>query len=194
MVDAERFQPVAVVNYPDPRVPYTRITEYKHLTGQSQRNGRASPTNIRRAEGDPYYPVPRAGESGAVQEIRGARARPAERDLRRPARHLPLLQYGPGGGPGARRRSASSTSGGRLQGTKGRFCSARRSDDGLRRRRRRRADLRQIGMDGGRKRAHHGAARADQSGVTRRLAFAFEDQAGVEPGALRRARARIRTS
>ena len=29
-----QFQPVAVVNYPDEAVPYTRITEYKHLTGQ----------------------------------------------------------------------------------------------------------------------------------------------------------------
>jgi UDP-galactopyranose mutase len=35
VVDEARFQPVAVVNYPDPQVPYTRITEYKHLTGQS---------------------------------------------------------------------------------------------------------------------------------------------------------------
>ena len=30
----ERFQSVGTVNYPDERVPYTRITEYKHLTGQ----------------------------------------------------------------------------------------------------------------------------------------------------------------
>jgi UDP-galactopyranose mutase len=58
IVDAERFQPVAVVNYPDPRVPYTRITEYKHLTGQ--RNARTSITyEYPTAEGDPYYPVPR---------------------------------------------------------------------------------------------------------------------------------------
>ena len=33
-LDQPIFQPVAVVNYPDPHVPYTRITEYKHLTGQ----------------------------------------------------------------------------------------------------------------------------------------------------------------
>lgn len=53
----EQVQPVAVVNYPDERVPYTRITEYKHLTGQT-----AAVTSITRefpaAEGDPYYPVP----------------------------------------------------------------------------------------------------------------------------------------
>jgi UDP-galactopyranose mutase len=53
-----RFQPVAVVNYPDPAVPYTRITEYKHLTGQVH-----SQTSISyeypQADGDPYYPIPR---------------------------------------------------------------------------------------------------------------------------------------
>src|SRR5436305_905060 len=59
IVDAESFQPVAVVNYPDPQIPYTRITEYKHLTGQQ--HGRTSITyEYPSAEGDPYYPVPRA--------------------------------------------------------------------------------------------------------------------------------------
>ncbi|MER8978019.1 UDP-galactopyranose mutase [Mesorhizobium sp. M0239] len=57
-LDQEQFQPVAVVNYPQTE-NYTRITEYKHLTGQQ--NARTSltyeyPTDI----GDPYYPVPRA--------------------------------------------------------------------------------------------------------------------------------------
>jgi UDP-galactopyranose mutase len=57
-LDKETFQPVAVVNYPSPDVPYTRLTEFKHLTGQT--HSRTSicyefPT----ADGDPYYPVPR---------------------------------------------------------------------------------------------------------------------------------------
>jgi UDP-galactopyranose mutase len=57
-VDQETFQPVAVVNYPSEDVPYTRITEYKHLTGQ--RHARTSVTyEYPSAEGDPYYPVPR---------------------------------------------------------------------------------------------------------------------------------------
>jgi UDP-galactopyranose mutase len=59
IVDQSQYQPVAVVNYPHPQVPYTRITEYKHLTGQSH-----SKTSITyeypSAEGDPYYPIPRA--------------------------------------------------------------------------------------------------------------------------------------
>ncbi|OUM07865.1 UDP-galactopyranose mutase [Pseudomonas syringae] len=57
-VDQEQFQSVAVVNYPDETVPYTRITEYKHLTGQQ--HARTSLTyEFPCAEGDPYYPVPR---------------------------------------------------------------------------------------------------------------------------------------
>ena len=57
-LDQERFQPVGVVNYPSESVPYTRITEYKHLTGQ--RHARTSLTyETPSAEGDPYYPVPR---------------------------------------------------------------------------------------------------------------------------------------
>jgi UDP-galactopyranose mutase len=59
MLDQENFQPVAVVNYPGEEVPHTRITEYKHLTGQ--RHVKTSITyEFPSAEGDPYYPVPRA--------------------------------------------------------------------------------------------------------------------------------------
>jgi UDP-galactopyranose mutase len=58
-VDQEWYQPVAVVNYPSEDVPYTRITEYKHLTGQQ-----APKTSLTweypATEGDPYYPIPRA--------------------------------------------------------------------------------------------------------------------------------------
>ncbi len=57
-LDREWFQPVATVNYPEEDVPYTRITEYKHLTGQT--NPRTSITyEYPSAEGDPYYPIPR---------------------------------------------------------------------------------------------------------------------------------------
>jgi len=54
----ERFQPVGTVNYPNDYA-YTRISEFKHITGQ-----KAESTSIvyeyPRADGDPYYPVPRA--------------------------------------------------------------------------------------------------------------------------------------
>ena len=57
-LDQEQFQPVAVVNYPSPDVPYTRISEYKHLTGQ--KHPKTSITyEYPSAEGDPYYPIPR---------------------------------------------------------------------------------------------------------------------------------------
>jgi len=56
--DVAQFQPVAVVNYPDESVPYTRVTEYKHLTGQL--HGKTSISyEFPSAEGDPYYPIPR---------------------------------------------------------------------------------------------------------------------------------------
>lgn len=57
-LEQAQFQPVAVVNYPDEAVPYTRITEYKHLTGQVHARTSIS-HEYPCAEGDPYYPVPR---------------------------------------------------------------------------------------------------------------------------------------
>ena len=50
-------QPVGVVNYPQDR-EYTRITEYKHLTGQ-QHPATSVTYEYPCSEGDPYYPVPR---------------------------------------------------------------------------------------------------------------------------------------
>jgi UDP-galactopyranose mutase len=56
-LNKEYLQPVAVINYPNDHA-YTRITEFKHLTGQKH-----SKTSVvyeyPKAEGDPYYPVPR---------------------------------------------------------------------------------------------------------------------------------------
>ncbi len=53
----ERHQPVAVVNYPNDH-DYTRVTEFKHLTGQE--HPRTSIVyEYPRADGDPYYPIPR---------------------------------------------------------------------------------------------------------------------------------------
>jgi UDP-galactopyranose mutase len=53
----EHFQPVGTVNYPNDYA-YTRITEFKHLTGQ-QNPLTSVVYEYPRAEGDPYYPVPR---------------------------------------------------------------------------------------------------------------------------------------
>jgi UDP-galactopyranose mutase len=54
----EQFQPVGVVNYPSEDVAYTRISEYKHLTGQKHPCTSIS-YEFPSAEGDPYYPIPR---------------------------------------------------------------------------------------------------------------------------------------
>ncbi len=56
-INAPIHQPAPVINYPNEHL-YTRVTEFKYLTGQEH-----SKTSIvyeyPRAEGDPYYPVPR---------------------------------------------------------------------------------------------------------------------------------------
>jgi len=56
-LDKRWHQPVAVVNYPQTE-SYTRVTEYKHLTGQE--HPKTSLTYEYPSDhGDPYYPVPR---------------------------------------------------------------------------------------------------------------------------------------
>lgn len=57
-LDQEWFQQCGTVNYPDEKVPFTRISEYKHLTGQLSDNTTIT-YEYPCAEGDPYYPVPR---------------------------------------------------------------------------------------------------------------------------------------
>ena len=57
-LEQEQFQAVGTVNSPSEDVPYTRISEYKHLTGQV--HPKTSITyEYPSAEGDPYYPIPR---------------------------------------------------------------------------------------------------------------------------------------
>ena len=55
--DTPQYQPVGTVNYPN-EYEYTRITEFKHLTGQEHPRTTVV-YEVPRAEGDPYYPVPR---------------------------------------------------------------------------------------------------------------------------------------
>ncbi len=52
-----QFQSVGTVNYPNDH-EYSRITEFKHLTGQTC-TGTSVVREFSRAAGDPYYPVPR---------------------------------------------------------------------------------------------------------------------------------------
>lgn len=55
--DVEFMQPVGTINFPSLDVPFTRSTEFKHITGQAHRF-----TSVCRerscATGDPFYPIP----------------------------------------------------------------------------------------------------------------------------------------
>jgi UDP-galactopyranose mutase len=67
-LNVSQLQPVAVVNYPNDHA-YTRITEYKHLTGQEH-----AKTSITYEfpcwNGDPYYPVPRPENAELYQKYK----------------------------------------------------------------------------------------------------------------------------
>jgi UDP-galactopyranose mutase len=55
--DTEVYQQAPVVNYPNEHA-FTRITEFKYLTGQEHKKT-SIVYEFPQAEGDPYYPVPR---------------------------------------------------------------------------------------------------------------------------------------
>lgn len=55
VANVRQFQPVGTVNYPND-FAFTRITEFKHLTGQEV-SGTSIVREFPSAEGDPYYPV-----------------------------------------------------------------------------------------------------------------------------------------
>lgn len=56
-IKVEKIQDVAVVNYVEPYIPYTRVTEYKHLTGQKSEKTALS-YEFAQVDGEPYYPIP----------------------------------------------------------------------------------------------------------------------------------------
>ena len=65
-VDQERFQCAPVINYPGEH-SYTRITEFKYLTGQRHAKT-AIVYEYPREEGDPYYPVPCPGNAATYKK------------------------------------------------------------------------------------------------------------------------------
>ena len=56
-IDSEFFQSTGTINYPNEQM-FTRITDFKYLTGQKHTKT-AIVYEFPKAEGDPYYPVPR---------------------------------------------------------------------------------------------------------------------------------------
>src|SRR4051794_25368874 len=57
--DGGYLQPAASINEPLENVPYTRTTEFRHMTGQEHHDSSTVAIEYPRAEGDPYYPIPR---------------------------------------------------------------------------------------------------------------------------------------
>jgi UDP-galactopyranose mutase len=56
-LDTKNFQAVGTVNYPNDYA-FTRITEFKHITGQKH-DKTSIVYEFPKADGDPYYPIPR---------------------------------------------------------------------------------------------------------------------------------------
>ena len=56
--DGGKVLPATTVNYPSFDVPWTRITEYRHMTGQDVHDHTTMHVEYPRSEGDPYYPIP----------------------------------------------------------------------------------------------------------------------------------------
>jgi UDP-galactopyranose mutase len=57
-LDREWALPTGTVNHPDEATPFTRVSEYKWMTGQSHPKTSVTYEHPS-AEGDPYYPIPR---------------------------------------------------------------------------------------------------------------------------------------
>jgi len=72
-LDMEFLQPVAVVNYPNDHA-YTRITEFKHLTGQGHRKTSVV-YEYPASAGDPYYPVPNPANAALYKKYAELAAR-----------------------------------------------------------------------------------------------------------------------
>jgi UDP-galactopyranose mutase len=70
--DQTRFQPGAVVNYPNDHA-YTRITEFKYLTGQ-QHEKTSIVYEYPSEEGEPYYPIPRKESAELFERYRALAA------------------------------------------------------------------------------------------------------------------------
>ncbi|MEX8517043.1 MAG: UDP-galactopyranose mutase [Leptothrix sp. (in: b-proteobacteria)] len=65
LAEVAQHQPVGTVNYPNEHA-YTRVTEFRHLTGQPH-SGTSIVREIPCAEGEPYYPVPAPANEALYQ-------------------------------------------------------------------------------------------------------------------------------
>ena len=97
--DTPVFQSAPVVNYPNEQL-YTRVTEFKYLTGQEH-----AKTSIvyefPKSQGDAYYPVPRKENAELYARYKALADATPERSFCRPSGDVQVLQHGPDRGSGA---------------------------------------------------------------------------------------------
>ena len=101
------FQGCPVMNYCDPDVPFTRITEFKHFTPWESHDRTVTYREFSRTHepGDiEYYPIRLVREKAQLLEYVELARAAQRRDVRRPPRHLPLPRHGRDDQGGARRR------------------------------------------------------------------------------------------
>lgn len=71
-----RIQPTSQVNYPSADIPFTRITEYKHLPNQPTPSGLLDVdksilvTEYSTGKGEPFYPVPASKNTALYEKYR----------------------------------------------------------------------------------------------------------------------------
>lgn len=72
-LEMQQYQPTGTVNYPDEAVPFTRVTEFRHITGQPH-----DVTTIVRefpeSSGEPFYPIPRPENRALYQRYQALAA------------------------------------------------------------------------------------------------------------------------
>lgn len=73
---SKTWQPVSQVNYPAAEIPFTRITEYKHLPNNPEGAGSNGVSTIVKeystGEGEPFYPVPAPANRELYEKYRAA--------------------------------------------------------------------------------------------------------------------------
>lgn len=72
-LDQEVFQETGTINYPNDYA-FTRITEFKHLTGQKHHKT-SLVYEFPTADGDPYYPIPQAANQAIYQKYQALAAK-----------------------------------------------------------------------------------------------------------------------
>ena len=98
--NVEVAQQAPVINYPNENA-YTRVTEFKYLTGQ-QHTKTTLVYEYPQAEGDPYYPVPRPENQQTYRKYQALADQTAGVHFLGRLGHLQVLQHGSVRGAGAR--------------------------------------------------------------------------------------------